>query len=170
MPSSSGTAFPALQPKVPRKFPLTYTHRHVIHTTHTCVVCVHVYLCICLCVPMSVCVCMYVCIHSMCAHVCVAMWEARGMLHILLYHCPPCFFDAGSPADPGTFSPNVFLSLPHSVLGFNTCQMMARIFMCVLGSKFYSLCLQNKPSYPLKYLSSPHTQFLRNNKDLRIWE
>lgn len=58
------------------------------------------------------------------------------MLHVLLFHCPPCFFDAGSPTDPGTFSPNVFLSLPHSVLGFNTCQMMPRIFMWVLGSKF----------------------------------
>lgn len=30
------------------------------------------------------------------------------MLHSLLYHCSPCFFDAGSPTDLGTFSPNVF--------------------------------------------------------------
>lgn len=94
-----------------------------------------------------------VCVHMSCSYV----GGLRKVLHALLYHCPPCFFDAGSPTDPGTFSPNVFLSLPHSVLRFNTCQTVPRIFMWVLESTFQSLCLQNKPSWPLRYLSNPHT-------------
>jgi hypothetical protein len=122
MLSSSGIAFPAIQPEVPRKFPL-HTHTGMEYVPHVFGVCVYVCECVCTHVPLCIYICscmhmytvyvymcVYVCVHGKC--VCAGVWGAlRRALHVL-YHCPHCFFIAGPPCEPGTFSPNVLLSVP----------------------------------------------------------
>lgn len=71
MLSSSGAAFPVLQPEVPRKSPL-HTHTGMEYASHVCV-CVRAHACAhtCTCACVHVCMCMhvYVCVHSICVHV-----------------------------------------------------------------------------------------------------
>ena len=85
---------------------------HVCMCIYLCI-CVYVlcmYMCKCVCMCIYVYMCVYVCVHGKC--VCAGVWGAlRRALHVL-YHCPHCFFIAGPPCEPGTFSPNVLLSVP----------------------------------------------------------
>lgn len=145
----------SLTTKSSQKIP-SYIHTQACNThhTHLCDVfmstCVYVYACV------------HVCMHTqyVCTCLCSYVGDLRKVLHALLYHCPPCFFDAGSPTDPGTFSPSVFLSLPHSVLGFNTCQTVPRIFMWVLGVHIPVLVLAEQAFLATKIpLKPPHIVF-----------
>lgn len=70
---------------------------------HVCVVCV---TCVCVCLwgrglGVHECVlCVYVYVYT-CVYVDIRTYSTQKTLCIILYHCPPCFFEARSLHEPG---------------------------------------------------------------------
>lgn len=105
---------------------------------HVLCVYVHVYsvyvVCMCTCVYVLcvLCICVHVCMLCVCVHVsvCRHTYSTQKTPCIMLYHCPPCFFESRSPHEPGAHifslgwelqAPASVLTLPPSVLWLLAC-------------------------------------------------